>query len=101
MAKKKGSRKTASRGARKKTAVRRTARKAAKRPRAARAATIIGLEHPDKVDLKPLKEAISAHIDRLKLGPFSDDVAEALRALEVARESIRQGCARTSMVIDF
>jgi len=59
------------------------------------------LEKKNRVNLKPLKEAISAHIDRLKQAPYTEAVGEALRSLEQSRDLISSGCGHSSMVIDF
>ena len=104
MAKKKGARKTASRGARKAAKTRRGARKAAARPRRALTSpTVPGLDDPKQVNLGAIKQIIAAHIDRLKQGPSNAEVEKALNALEQSRQLMSSGCAnnRISMVIEF
>jgi len=103
VAKKKGSRKTAPRGARKTAKTRRGTRKAAARPRRALTAAMVpGLEDPSKVNLGAIKGIIAAHIDRLKQGPYSPEVEKALNALEQSKQLMSSGCAnnKQSMVIE-
>jgi hypothetical protein len=101
VAKKKGTRKAAPRGARKKSTSRRTPRKAASRPRAPRAEP--GLEHPRQLDLKPLKRNITAQIERLKSVDRSADVDNAMRLLTETKTMLSNACVNTRipMVIEF
>jgi hypothetical protein len=103
VAKKKGARKPASRGARKKTATRRGARKAARpRTRAAAKKGVPGLEEDNKVKFKPIKELIAAHIDRLeKVENPSDEVTRAKQLLTDTSTQLSSLCIGKSMVIEL
>lgn len=103
MAKKKGARPTASRGAKKKSAPRGARRKTAtKRPRAGSAPKRIltGLENPKEVDLTPLKAQLRAHVERLERvkEPRSLQIQQTLEILQRARAELSSPCG-LSMVI--
>ena len=85
MAKKKGARKAASRGARKKAVARRGARKAA--PRQA---------GPPFINLEPLKKIITGHIQKLEKAAPSPDVDKALELLRGTKASLSSACATAS-----
>jgi hypothetical protein len=105
VAKKKGTRKAASRGARKKTAVRRRAPKAATRPRAASEWVGTGLENPKRVSFIPLKKIITEQIKRLEPFKDRDDVKMAYEVLTTTKRQLSAACVdpdpKKSMVIDF
>ena len=92
MAKKKATRKGASRGARKSTA-RRTPRKATSRPR----------QSTPRLNLKPLQKMIAAEIKKLESYPSSAKVEEAMKLMGEAKTMLDNSC-RTNpipMVIEF
>jgi hypothetical protein len=102
VAKKKGSRKTASRGVRKKAAVRRGARKAVARPGAART-TSGGTADANRLDLRPIEKSVRSQITRLKGITPTPGIERALAALYAVQERLLSACAgeKVSMVIDF
>jgi len=89
VAKKKGSRKTASRGARKTSTSRRRTRKAA--------------EDPKQVNLKPVKAILTDQIKRLQGYEPRPDVENALKVLTEAKAMLSGACLNTRipMVIEF
>ena len=92
MAKKKATRKGASRGARRSTA-RRRPRKAASRPR----------QSARQINLKPLQRMIAAQIKKLESYPSSAKVEEAMKLMGDAKTMLDNSC-RTNpipMVIEF
>jgi hypothetical protein len=93
VAKKKGTRKGAARGARKKPAVRRSTRKAASRPRTPRPIVETGLENPRRVNLRPLKAIITAQIERLETYERRPDVENALKLLRDTKAMLSNACS--------
>lgn len=94
MAKKKGARKGAARGARKKSAVRRTARKAVPRRQE---------QNPRQVNLKPLQRIIRKELARLETYERTPEVEKTITLLSSTQASLTNACinARIPMVIDL
>ena len=103
MAKKKGARKAAARGARKTTTSRGGTRRTAASASTRKTVQRTGLEHPRRVTFTPLKKIIGAHIKRLQKAPQGDDVKRALSLLQETKAQLGSICAdnRVSMVIEF
>lgn len=103
MAKKKGSRKAASRGARKAAKPRRKTTKATSGPRAPRPQAETGLENSKQVNLKPLKSILTAQIERLEKWPPRPEVENALKLLRETKAMLSSACVSTRlpMVIEI
>jgi hypothetical protein len=101
VAKKKKTRKTASRGARKPSTSRRGARKTPTRARATGVET--GLENPKRIVFTPLKRIITAQIKRLEDAEPRPDVEYALNMLRETKARLSNACRTTPipMVIEF
>jgi hypothetical protein len=100
--KRKAARPSAAKGAKKKAA--RPVKKAArpkKKPvmRVAQAAYTTGLEKPEEVDFRPLKEQISAHIARLGSAKVMTPAIEnALRSLRQVQTDLSSDCSPTMII---
>jgi hypothetical protein len=94
VAKKKGTRKAAPRGARKASTSRRRVRKAASRPRA---------DAPRRVNLKPLQRILTSEIKRLERYEPSPKVEETLKLLGETKAMLTNACATAPipMVIEI
>jgi hypothetical protein len=101
--KKKGARKTASRGTRKTTPTRRTRKPAPRRAAAVSEWAGTGLEDPKRVSFIPLKKIITEQIRRLEPAKGRPEVDKALEVLKSTKAQLSSACAttKTSMVIEF
>lgn len=102
--KRKASRPSASKGAKKKAAVRprKPMKKAArKKPvkRVAAPAYVTGLESPDQVDFRPLKKQISEHIARLDSAKvMTPSIENALKSLRQVQVDLNGECSPTMIL---